>query len=276
VETGLTSDMGRMLVPKVTLAQVLIVPSAGVTLGSMDSSAEKLAFAERLNALCDEMKVPPKGQARQSTVAGIFEVTQKGARKWLEGEGYPSLDMARRIAVWGNVQIEWLLTGRGLKRITEAAIDGLKLREQSPPYEIQNVSSGPDIKRQIPLISFVQAGEWSEAVDIYEPGYAERWLPFLKTNGDKTFALRVFGDSMTAPYGKSYPEGCIVFVDPERRGPTSGDRVIAKMEGTNQVTFKVFVEDAGKRWLKPLNPQHPPILEPFRIVGTVIGKWEDD
>ena len=32
----------------------------------------------------------------------------------------------------------------------------------------------------------------------------------------------------------------------------------------------------GRRWLKPLNPQHPPIMEPFRVLGMVIGKWEDD
>jgi SOS-response transcriptional repressor LexA len=81
---------------------------------------------------------------------------------------------------------------------------------------------------------------------------------------------------MTAPYGKSYPEGCIIFVDPMRRSPNSGERIIAKLEGANQVTFKTYMEDAGRCWLKPLNPQHPPIMDPFRVLGTVIGKWEDD
>ncbi len=149
-------------------------------------------------------------------------------------------------------------------------------QESAESRLVENVIPAPDIKGRIPLISWVRAGEWSEAVDIYEPGYAERWLPHLKSNGEHTYALRVDGDSMTAPYGKSYPDGCIIFVDPMRRSPNSGERIIAKLEGANQVTFKTYVEDAGRRWLKPLNPQHPPIMEPFRVLGTVIGKWEDD
>ncbi len=147
---------------------------------------------------------------------------------------------------------------------------------QSQPYRVENTTPAPDVKGRIPLISWIRAGQWSEAVDIYEPGYAERWLPHLKNNGEHTYALRVDGDSMTAPYGKSYPEGCIIFVDPMRRSPNSGERIIAKLEGANQVTFKTYVEDAGRCWLKPLNPQHPPIMDPFRVLGTVIGKWEDD
>lgn len=141
---------------------------------------------------------------------------------------------------------------------------------------VGNVEPAPDVQNRIPLISWVQAGVWTEAVDIYEPGYAERWLPFLKTNGERTFALRVVGDSMTARFGKSYPEGCIIFVDPENRTPENGDRVIAKLENTQEVTFKVFTKDAGRCWLRPLNESHPPIYDRFSIVGKVIGKWEDD
>lgn len=139
-----------------------------------------------------------------------------------------------------------------------------------------NVGAGPDVRGRIPLISWVQAGMWSEAVDIYEPGYAERWLPFLKNNRESTFALRVVGDSMTSRFGKSYPEGCIIFVDPENRTPENGDRIIAKLQDTQEVTFKVFTKDAGRCWLRPLNDSHPPIYDAFSVVGKVIGKWEDD
>jgi SOS-response transcriptional repressor LexA len=89
-----------------------------------------------------------------------------------------------------------------------------------------------------------------------------------------SYALRVHGDSMTAPYGRSYPDSSIIYVDPDQRGGVvSGDRVIAKINGDNQVTFKVFVEDAGRRFLKPLNPSYPVITDPFRILGKVIGTW---
>lgn len=81
---------------------------------------------------------------------------------------------------------------------------------------------------------------------------------------------------MTAPYGKSYPEGSIIVVEPERRSPVNGERIIAKLVGTNEVTFKVFKEEDGRRWLQPLNPVHLPIRDEFKVIGTVVGQWQDD
>lgn len=82
---------------------------------------------------------------------------------------------------------------------------------------------------------------------------------------------------MTAPTGNSrtYPEGCIIFVDPEKRSPLNGDRVVACLDDSNEVTFKVYKNEDGRQWLQPLNPSHEPIRDRFKIVGTVLGKWED-
>lgn len=73
-------------------------------------------FAARFNELCDDMGVPPKGKNRQSAVAQIFKVSQKGARKWLEGEGLPTLSRCIQIAIWAGVSIDWLTSGRGPKK----------------------------------------------------------------------------------------------------------------------------------------------------------------
>lgn len=98
----------------------------------------------------------------------------------------------------------------------------------------------------------------------------------MKPLSGRAYALRVRGDSMTAPHGKSYPEGAIIIVEPERRSPVNGERVIAKLDGSSDVTFKVYKEEDGRRWLQPLNAQYEPIREPFNVLGTVIGKWEDE
>lgn len=42
-----------------------------------------------------------------------FGVSPNAARKWLLGLGLPELDLAVRIANWGNVNINWLLQGAG-------------------------------------------------------------------------------------------------------------------------------------------------------------------
>lgn len=142
--------------------------------------------------------------------------------------------------------------------------------------DTENVEPAPDVLGGVPLISWIQAGDWAEASDPFQPGDAEAWIPSLKPHSARAFALRVRGDSMTSAHGKSYPEGCIIIVEPERSSPVNGERIVAKLEGTNEVTFKVFKEEDGRRWLSPLNPSHEPIRARFRVIGTVVGKWEDE
>lgn len=141
---------------------------------------------------------------------------------------------------------------------------------------VANTAPAPDIRQGVPLISWIQAGNWNEASDPLQPGDFQAWVPSVRAHSKSAYALRVRGDSMTAPYGKSYPEGCIIIVEPEDRSPNNGQRVIAKLDGTDEVTFKVYKEEDGRKWLQPLNPTHLPIRDPFRVLGTVVGKWEDE
>jgi SOS-response transcriptional repressor LexA len=142
--------------------------------------------------------------------------------------------------------------------------------------EPNNVEPAPAVTGGVPLISWVQAGDWAEAADYFQPGEAESWIPSLKAHSSKAFALRVRGDSMTAPHGRSYPEGSIIIVEPERRMPVNGERIVAKLANSEEVTFKVYKEEDGRRWLQPLNPSHEPIRDPFKVLGTVIGTWVDE
>jgi len=89
----------------------------------MDTKEQLQGFATRLNEICDDMGVPPKGKNRQATVAKIFKVSQKGARKWLEGEGMPTLVRCADIASWAGCHTEWLISGRGPKRSDSLAAD---------------------------------------------------------------------------------------------------------------------------------------------------------
>jgi len=82
----------------------------------MTDDPELTAFSRRLNEVCDDMEVPPKGKARQTNLGKLFGVTQNATRKWLEAEGYCSIAMGKRIAAWGGVSFDWLMTGDGIKR----------------------------------------------------------------------------------------------------------------------------------------------------------------
>ena len=61
----------------------------------------------------DRAGVPPKGKGRQVIVGKMFGVSQKGARKWLEGEAIPDTKRIPEIAKKLGVRGEWLLTGMG-------------------------------------------------------------------------------------------------------------------------------------------------------------------
>lgn len=131
------------------------------------------------------------------------------------------------------------------------------------------------LKRRVPLISWVRAGLWGAIEDQFHPGEADEWADAYDTKpGANAFALRVTGDSMTNPVpgGHSFPEGTIIIVDPGRAaGP--GDFVIAKDVATQQATFKRLASDGGRWFLKPLNPSYPTVEidDPdIRVIGKVV------
>lgn len=122
-----------------------------------------------------------------------------------------------------------------------------------------------------PVISWVLAGQWSEAMDLYAPGCAEEWEPLPASAGAHSFWLRVVGDSMTAPHGGvSVPEGMLILVDPDYEA-APGKLVVAKLISSQEATFKKLVQDSGRLYLAPLNPVYPmiPITEDVQIIGAV-------
>lgn len=80
----------------------------------MDHKAE---FSSRLNDALDAIGYPAKGKGRQVRLGKDMHTSQKGARKWLEGEAIPSMDHAIGLALLAHVHIEWLLTGRGPRNL---------------------------------------------------------------------------------------------------------------------------------------------------------------
>ncbi len=125
------------------------------------------------------------------------------------------------------------------------------------PRADENIAPARDLRNEVPLISWVQAGDWRNMVDNFQPGDAERWVATNASVGKHSFALRIVGDSMTNPGGApSFPEGTIIIVDPEREA-SPGRYVVVRQNSDTECTFKQLVRDAGKHYLKPLNPRYP-------------------
>lgn len=78
-------------------------------------------FWKRLTGALREQHEPTS----QGAVGGLCrpKVSQPSVYKWKSGEGLPTLDNAIQLAKKANVPVEWLLTGRGPKRLAPSATD---------------------------------------------------------------------------------------------------------------------------------------------------------
>lgn len=147
-----------------------------------------------------------------------------------------------------------------------------------PPIAQPNTEPGPDIQGRVPLISWVQAGAWSEIIDNLAPGDAEEWISCPVSHSPATFVLRVRGESMLNPYGRpSFHDGDLIFVDPERPA-VHGSLVVVRLDDDKEATFKRLVVEGDRRYLKALNPAWPePMMQingHATICGVVIFKGE--
>lgn len=122
-----------------------------------------------------------------------------------------------------------------------------------------------------PLISWVQAGAWTESVKLPPDEYEYIACP-VKT-GSRSFWVKVRGDSM---YPK-FESGDLICIDPEKLSIDNDKYVVAMMEGTDEMTFKQLKVIDGQNYLKALNPDYPPEMRfakingNCRIIGTVVS-----
>jgi len=170
-----------------------------------------------------------------------------------------------KIAEILKINPQWLTDGIGLIEIN-TSISDIKSGYHA------NVEEGPEIMGRVPLISWVQAGEWAEIIDNFLPGDAEEWRLTTARVSKNAFSLRVKGDSMTNPHGApSIPEGCVVVIDPNVQY-NNKSIVVARLEDSMEATLKMLIIDGNQKFLKPLNPIYPliPINGNCHIVGTAV------
>lgn len=123
-----------------------------------------------------------------------------------------------------------------------------------------------------PVVSWIQAGEFTRSPN--SPANTEAVLPCPRACSAQTFVLRVRGVSMEP----KFQEGDLIFVDPKVT-PTSGRFVVVVLNSSEEATFKQYIQEGGKTYLKALNPDWPNRIieldEDAYICGVVIFKGEE-
>lgn len=220
----------------------------------------QLEDATRLKALY-ESKKKSLGITQQD-IADALDITQGAVGHYLNGRNALNLSSALTFSRFLQVPVSDFSPGLA------------KEMELATPSQLDtNVTyDGPyEPKGRYPMLSWVSAGQWEEALEPYSISEINEWYESDTPVKGKGFWLKVEGDSMTAPIGQSIPEGHFVLVDTGREAK-NGSLVVAKLTDANEATFKKLVIDGNQRYLKGLNPAWPltPIDGNCRIIGVVV------
>ena len=183
----------------------------------------------------------------QETLAKKIGITRSAICHYLAGRRVPSLHQFSKLAEVLEANPSWLQFGSPLE----------------PPA--QKVSRLMSALHPVPILSWEQAANFTDLRDM-DLSNIKEWVPNYFSQKTNIYGLKIKGDAMISPNGqnKSFHEGDIIVVN-YNSVVTAGDFVVAKLLDTNELNFKQYVVDAGKRYLKPLNPQYPTIEITERI-----------
>lgn len=207
------------------------------------------------------------GGINQSKLAKITGVTAQAVGQWIKNSRVDKRHLPV-IAKATGVRVEWLLSGEGPALSSEVS------ELINTDYELEQGSKPP--LGTIPLLAWNEVPSTTDE-ERFESELStlrvKRWVACTRPHGISTFALKVTGHSMTALAGLSVPEGYLIVVDPEQRQVQEGDLVLALIK--EQITFKQLATEDGRQYLRPLNPQHPPVFDTFHILGKIIQVFLD-
>ncbi|NDL64934.1 LexA family protein [Acerihabitans arboris] len=211
-----------------------------------------MEMSSRIRARRKELNIT---QQVLANLVGVSRVTVTG---WESGDYQPGGANLQALAAALQCRPAWLVDGKG-----EAMADS--------PAPLPTARFGI---KEIPVLSWVQAGIWTESEKPVTLDDARDWIYTTASVSEFAFALKVRGDSMTNPHGApSIPDGSVVVVDPDfgGRDEANGKIVVAQLEGSNEATLKKFTTDGPFKYLVPLNPSYK-MLEVngnCRIIGVV-------
>ena len=175
----------------------------------------------------------------QETLAKKIGITRSAITHYLAGRRVPSLSQFEKLAEVLEANPSWLQFGSP---------------DETTSDKISRLMAS---LHPIPILSWEDAAHFKSLAGMKITRMTD-WVPNYFTHRKDVYGLKIKGDAMISPNGhnKSFHEGDIIVVS-HNGVAEPGDFVVAKLEDTEEINFKQYVIDAGKRYLKPLNPQYP-------------------
>lgn len=218
--------------------------------------------ADRISKRMADLKIS-QADIKRATGAGKATISS-----WVKGDTKPSGEYATKLAAYLRCNTDWLLTGIGSMNNAPS--------ERLTPLGTERVDVDHAMNGEIPVISWVAAGNWAEVMPTTLDDVID-WIPKPAHLSDMAFGLVVRGRSMWPEFKPDE----IVYVEPNITpwDLKDGDLVIVQCNEDTEATFKQLVMGNGydDMYLKPLNPDWPeqkmqPMTE-CNLVGVVDSKY---
>lgn len=130
------------------------------------------------------------------------------------------------------------------------------------------------IRRRVPLVAWEKAATMLSSNNDTQPPGDGPAMPSPVDCSPRTVLLSVEGAAMLP----RFREGDLIFADPEADPAQHGGFCLALLPGAPAPVFRQIVQEAGRRYLRALNPAWPdPIVEltpDAQIIAAVICKIE--
>ncbi|MEG9531626.1 XRE family transcriptional regulator [Mannheimia indoligenes] len=191
-------------------------------------------------------------------------------------EACGKLDTREKASKWGQSRIGNYETGTRTPDLEDIRIISsvLNIEPSDLAFGSSNIIPATIGTTKVPLISYIQAGQWTGIDDFREScGDYEYILTDLEVSED-AFALEIKGDSMEP----DFIEGDRVIIDPDVQ-PHAGE-FVAAINGEYEATFKKYrpledLDEYGRQHFEliALNPDYhklSTLKQEIRIIGTMV------
>jgi SOS-response transcriptional repressor LexA len=223
-------------------------------------------------------RIRAKRKAKAMTLqqlGDVFGISRSSVSEWESDRSRPSNDKLMRLAEVLSTSVNELLADDGNSGQKLPLIEVSKTHT-SDTLIAPDMTAPTRTAGKLPVLSWIQAGEWGEIVDNLREQGVQEWesCPF---EGD--FILPVIGDSNFNPGGeRSYREGEHLSVSTKIE-PRHRSMVIVKRKGeASAICRQLLIENDGVLMLQALNPSWPErytkVDRDTEIIGVVTGKWE--
>lgn len=217
----------------------------------MDKLSPAELFREALNSLLKK-----QGHGSQARLADSVRISRSVLNDIVKGRTGGPEELREKLAQELGFTYEGMISlGRKL-----TGGDDPKSAKITP----DNIEIPGKLVRQIPIISWVQAGDWKEAVEEVATDYVFTDLP-----NQNMFALQVQGDSMEPKFN----DGDIIIIDPDAE--CEHDAYVVVMNGEGEATFKQLKIYKGVYVLHPLNDKYSEKIvdsKEIRCIGRAVQK----